>query len=696
MVTKTIKLFLTFILVLQLSFYGRGFSQEQEELKIADVHKVMKELFEQHVDKKELSNSLIRNSIKMYIDQFDPIRIYLLDEEVRPYLQLTDEQVAEITQQYKNNDLSAYVRLNQLIQKSIERARKYREEIEASKSQFFQVSRAHNKAQYEDWRDADLHRLFPKTPQELQNRIKLDIVEFIQDELKRYGEMIMKNEAQTLNVYEKTMRQTENEYLYQDETGKPLPANAKENLFVLHVLKALAASFDAHTKFLSNSEANDMKVRLQKEFQGIGVQLQELTNGSVMVVGFVPGSPAEKSEEMKIGDLIMEVDGHSVAQEPLQKVLERIRNSNGTTTALTLKRDEQENGHKVEKTVQVTLKRQEIEINEGRVETNYEKVGNGIIGVITLHSFYQGDNGISSEKDMRNAIENLEKKGNLRGLILDLRDNTGGFLTQAVKVGGLFISDGVIAISKYFNGDEHYYRDIDKKLAYNGPLIVLTSKETASAAEIVAQALQDYGVALIVGDEHTYGKGTIQSQTVTTGGSTFFKVTVGKYYTVSGKTPQKQGVKADIVVPSPISQEPIGEEYLEGALAADTITPEYKDDLKDVDPAMKSWYMKYYIPNLQQKVQDWRNLIPVLKKNSEYRIEHNKNYQMVLNQLKGIKPSKNEDDEEAIYSNSQVLNPGDEDLQLAEGISIVKDMIYLHSHSRAHGQTEIAQPSPRK
>lgn len=693
MIIEKLKTKCMFGLILCASLCGIGYAQEQEPpLKVADIHKVMKEMFQQHVDKKEISANLVRNSFKIYIDQFDPIRIYLLDEEVRPYLQLTDAQVAEILEQYKNNDLSAYKRLNELIQKSIVRARKYRKEIEANKSHLFPASRVHDKTKHEDWRDADLHRLFPKNAQELQNRIKQDIVEFIQNELRRYGEQVMKNESQTLDIYEKNVRQVEDDYLFTDEAGLPLSSTDQENLFVLHVLKALAGSLDAHTKFLSNTEAYDMKVRLQKGFQGIGVNLREGEDGSAIVSGFVEGSSAAKSNEIKIGDRILEIDGHSTAKESFEKVLDLMRDSNAATTALTLKRTVEENGKQVEKIFHVTLKREAIAVNEGRVETNYETVGNGIIGIITLHSFYQGDNNVSSDSDVRAAIENLDKKGNLRGLILDLRDNTGGFLTQAVKVGGLFISSGVIVISKYFNGDEHYYRDIDRKASYEGPLVVLTSKETASAAEIVAQALQDYGVALIVGDEHTYGKGTIQSQTVTTGGSSFFKVTVGKYYTVSGKTPQMQGVKADIIVPSPINQEPIGEEYLQGSLPADKIAPEYADDLSDLDPTLKPWYMKYYSPNLQHKKKEWRNMLPVLKKNSEYRIAHNKNYQMVINQMKGIKPSKENEDEEAFYK-PEALNPGDEDLQMAEAVNIVKDMIYLHSHARGDGVSAISEPS---
>src|SRR5262249_45906772 len=149
-----------------------------------------------------------------------------------------------------------------------------------------------------------------------------------------------------------------------------------------------------------------------------------------------------------------------------------------------------------------------------------------------------------------------------------------------------------------------------------GPLVVLISRATASAAEIVAQALQDYGVAIVVGDEHSYGKGTIQSQTVTDNeGTSFFKVTVGEYYTVSGNTPQIRGVKSDILVPGILNQEHIGEEYLEDTIKlSDKISPKYQDDLKDIDPELKPWYLRYYIPTIQPKTEFWQKMLPLLKK----------------------------------------------------------------------------------
>lgn len=661
----------------------------QDQLKVADVDRVMQQIFRQHVDKKRMTSALIKESFKMYIDQFDPVRLYLLEEEVRPYQHMSDEEVNAILAQYKQDNLSAFTRLNELIQKAIERSRGYRKEIEGHSNELFKESLLYDQQRHEDWRDADLRRLFAKQPQELKKRLTQDILDFIQQEKRRYGEQIMKHEAQTLDTYEKNMRHHEDQYLYVDEAGKPLSSEEKESLFVMHVLKALAGSMDAHTKFLSSQEAYDMKMRLQKSYKGIGVLLQEGSDGNVRISGFISDSSAEKSGLVHEGDQVMEINGEPIAKESFEKVLDMIRTTTTPSINLKLKRLVDEEGKLVPKLFDVSIKREPIALNEGRVETSYEKFGNGIIGQITLHSFYQGESGVSSESDVRQAILKLQKQGNLRGLILDLRDNTGGFLGQAVKVAGLFITSGVIVVSKYFQGEEHFYRDVDNTDLYDGPLVILTSKETASAAEIVAQALQDYGVAIVVGDEHTYGKGTIQSQTVTGMGSTYFKVTVGKYYTVSGKTPQLQGVKADVVVPSPFELEPIGEEYLAEALGSDEIPSSYSDKLLDVDPALKPWYLKYYTPKAQKKVDLWRKMLPDLKKNSEYRIAHNKNYQMVLKQMSGIDMEEDVDDQGLNITQ----NSGDEDLQMAEAVNIVKDMIFMHAKMRRESNSEAAQPN---
>ncbi len=146
----------------------------------------------------------------------------------------------------------------------------------------------------------------------------------------------------------------------------------------------------------------------------------------------------------------------------------------------------------------VELTRSKIVLDDKRVDVEAEPFGDGIIGKITLYSFYEGDNGLSSEKDLKKAIDDLRSQGTLYGLVLDMRENSGGFLSQAVKVSGLFISSGVVVISKYSDGTVKYYRAVDGNRYYDGPLAILISRGSASATEIVAQTLQDYGVAVVV------------------------------------------------------------------------------------------------------------------------------------------------------------------------------------------------------
>lgn len=373
---------------------------------------------------------------------------------------------------------------------------------------------------------------------------------------------------------------------------------------------------------------------------------------------------------MKIGDRIIQINGTDVERSTLQELANKLRDQTKPHVNLVLKR--QIDGR--DKEVKVTLPREFIEVDQGRVKTKSIPFENGIIGILSMDSFYQGKNGISSANDMRKAISDLKKQGKLKGLILDFRENGGGFLSQAVQVAGEFITNGVVVVSKYNNGVKHYYRDMDSKVSFDGPLIILTSKATASAAEIVSQALQDYGVALIVGDKRTYGKGTIQSQTITDGGNVSrFKVTVGKYYTVSGKTPQINGVKADVVVPSYFSNELIGEEYLQHPLKPDSIDPSFQDSLTDVSKSLKPWYVRYYMPTLQKRKTEWKKFLPILRERSQKRLANNSIYQHIIDGDSDWNPPLSQGEEGS--SNKP-------DYQLKEAEAIMKDMITLDQSLR--------------
>jgi len=211
-----------------------------------------------------------------------------------------------------------------------------------------------------------------------------------------------------------------------------------------------------------------------------------------------------------------------------------------------------------------------------------------------------------------------------------------------------------------------YYRAVDGVRYYDGPLVVLISRSSASATEIVAQSLKDYGVAVIVGDEQTYGKGTIQHQTITSEGPpAFFKVTVGRYYTVSGRSTQIEGVKADIIVPTSFNFEEMGEAFLEYPLPSDWVQSAYQDSLADIEPMARKWFQKYYVPTIQQKKTQWEGLIPLLRANSTHRVNQNKNFQAFLKEIK-----------EEIHPR-EAGSFGVSDLQMDEAVNILKDMILI-------------------
>lgn len=642
----------------------------QDLLKEKDVSRIMQQILEMHLEDKTLTREIWQKAIDNYISQFDPYHTYLLAGEVAPYTNLSDTQVATLNEEYKKSDFNNFDNLNKLFQQSIIRSRKIRNEIESNKADLFQDQS--NPVPYSE-------TVWATTVDELKQRQQFVLKVFLKLQFQKYGEAkINQNKAALIKDYEDRVRAIENQYLLVDDKGHPLSDEEQQNLLSIRILKAMASALDAHTSFYEANEAYDIRVKLKKEIEGIGIGMQESSDG-IKVTKIIPGSPAEKSGAIKEGDIILKVNGESVEKLPLEKVSELIHNSKSDNVKVELKRKGVEG--KPDSTFEVSLKREIIPLNTDRVDTTFETFGNGIIGKLTLHSFYENENGVTSENDIRDAIKKLEQKGPLRGLILDLRDNSGGFLSQAVKVAGLFITNGVIVISKYSSGEEKFYRDVDGKVTFDGPLVVLVSKVTASAAEIVAQALQDYGVAVIVGDDHTYGKGTIQMQTVTDNrSSSYFKVTVGTYYTVSGKTPQKTGVKSDVIVPGHWNDIHVGEEYL-NSVAPDKVSSAFADTLVDVSTDIKPWYLKYYVPSLQRREDTWRSILPTLKRNSEHRIANNKNYQFYLRGGNALQDAADEDDEWLTGTAKKKKNFGEDDLQLQEAVNVVKDMIVLHADS---------------
>lgn len=621
-------------------------------LAATDVRKMMHQLFEYHVDHKELSQEVIQRSLKIYVTQFDPGHSYLLEEEVKNYLHPSSQFLASISQDYEKDNYQHYFTLNQTICQGIERARKWREQWATDPVKLIAEAKQHKDVKIDNVK-------FLSSVKDLKKRHYHRFLSYLNFLMEDLGHSSYEGlEQKIVTLAERQLSVFENNYLGMNETGSLASASEQEHQVLLRTMKAFAHSLDAHTAYFSPDEAYAMKVQLEKGMCGIGVVLREGIDG-VMIHELIKGGPAEKSGSLLPGDTIVEVDGKTTKEASFKYVLDIMRGKEGSKTTLGVVRSADKSF------ARVSLTRAKIALEEQRLDVSTEKFGDGVIGKLTLHSFYEGENGISSEQDIKKAIQKFKDQGPLYGLVLDMRDNSGGFLSQAIKVSGLFMSSGVVVISKYSDGTVKYYRSLDSQRVFDGPLVILVSKGSASATEIVAQTLQDYGIALVVGDEKTYGKGTIQHQTVTDNSShSFFKVTIGRYYTVSGRSTQIDGVRADMVIPTDLHFTEIGENHLEYPLPADKVEAAFEDPLTDVDPFAKKWFTKHYTPYLQQRQTIWIEHLPVLQENSQNRIKHNKNFQIFLSDLKDKKARRDS-------------ACGGNDLQMEESVNILKDMLFL-------------------
>jgi carboxyl-terminal processing protease len=318
--------------------------------------------------------------------------------------------------------------------------------------------------------------------------------------------------------------------------------------------------------------------------EGIGATLRD-DDGFIRVVRVIPGGAAARQGQLEADDIILKVaegtaEPVEVTNARLRDAVSLIRGKKGTEVRLTLRKPD---GRRLI----VPIIRDVVEIEESFVQsTVIDGVNGNRIGYLKIPSFYRDHSGKTernSTDDTRIELLRMQQQ-EISGLILDLRNNGGGSLTDAVSVSGLFIDGGPVVQVRDSSGNVRSLRDDDKDVAYDGPLIVLVNRFSASASEILAGALQDYGRALIVGDEHTHGKGTVQavldldrfirlrgmSQYMPLGAA---KVTIQKFYRITGDSTQERGVIPDIILPSRLDGLESGEKYMENALTWDRIAP---------------------------------------------------------------------------------------------------------------------------
>jgi len=437
-----------------------------------------------------------------------------------------------------------------------------------------------------------------------------------------------------------------------------LHEQTKEDI-IRDFLTTLALTYDPHSEYLSKSDLENFSINMRLSLVGIGAVLKS-DDGYAKIAELVAGGPAERDGRLKVNDRISAVaQGNSDFVDcvgmKLDKVVDMIRGKKGTTVRLQViaARDTDPSQRKV-----VNIVRDEIKLKEQAAKADLieEESPNGgppvRIGWITLPSFYadmehSGEVGAKSTTTDVLVLLNRLKQEHIGGLVMDLRRNGGGSLDEAVKLTGLFIPKGPVVQAKDANGMVHISRDHDSGMAWDGPMIVLTNRLSASASEIFAAALQDYGRAIIVGDQSTFGKGTVQTMLEigkfipflgsdpTDAGA--LKLTIQKFYRIAGGSTQLKGVISDIRLPSPYDRPDFGESDLKDPMPYDEV------EKADYD----KWDKPLYIKELRAR--------------SEARVETNREFHWIEEDLTRTK--------EQLADNKISLNEKERRQELADSKS---------------------------
>lgn len=385
-----------------------------------------------------------------------------------------------------------------------------------------------------------------------------------------------------------------------------------EDVFGVY-MNAITESYDPHTNYLSPKASALFKQSMSLSLEGIGAQLQA-ENDYTKIARILPGGPAEKSDLIHINDLIIGVaqgkDGEmvDVIGWRLDEVVKLIKGPKGTTVRINFLPSETGlNGPSKE----ITLVRDKIKLEDQAAKKsimNYQSNGRTLkLGVINLPTFYMDFEEYqkgnpeykSTTRDVKRLIGELQTEG-VDGVVMDLRNNGGGSLAEAIDLTGLFIKEGPVVQVKNSAGKVEIGLDDDKQVVYTGPLVVLTNRFSASASEIFAGAIQDYHRGVIVG-ESTYGKGTVQTVLDL---SRFIndkeevgelKLTFQKFYRVTGSSTQNKGVTPDIKLPTALDATQYGESSSPSALPWDVINPTSFQKVPDVNDKVLAGLSKTYL-----------------------------------------------------------------------------------------------------
>jgi carboxyl-terminal processing protease len=525
-----------------------------------------------HYSPIELNDDFSKKVYKKYLENIDPTKRFFIQSDMDEF----SKYETSIDDMVKSKDISFFNLTNSRLLQRMKESRAIYENV-LSKPFDFNSKETINV----DYDKLPVSKNKSELVERWRKQLKLSALSSITDKQKLEEDKHKDDasyEMKSFEVIEKEVRESSlkslNEYF--DFIEKELD---RDDWFAIF-LNSIVERFDPHTFYFSPDDKEKFDVSMSGTFQGIGARLQKKETG-VEISELISGGPAWRGKELEAGDLILKVaqgkeEPLDIAGMRLDDVVKKIKGPKGTEVRLTVK--------KVDGTIKViSIIRDEVETEETFAKSSVVEKEGKKYGIIYLPKFYisfENKENRDAFKDVAAEIEKL-KAQNIDGLIMDLRDNGGGSLETVVKMVGLFIPDGPIVQVKAPGRNPEILPDPDKKVQYDGPLVVMINNFSASASEIFAAAIQDYKRGIVVGSKHSYGKGTVQNvidlnQFIR--GNSFgdlgaLKTTIQKFYRINGGSTQREGVKSDIIFPDRFAYLDMGERDEESALPWDKIAP---------------------------------------------------------------------------------------------------------------------------
>src|SRR5690554_4162842 len=559
-----------FIAVASCSFTTKSFTSESSDSDKLLVELISHVLERGHFSPVAIDDVMSEQVYEDFLEVLDPAKRFLLKSDVNEF----EKYKLEIDDQLKAKDFTFFTSVHTRFLERREEVKTFYQEILASPFDF-----SVDEVMLIDYEE----REYPETDKDLYERwrvqLKLNVLETYYDKIeedKAKAEKDAEYEPKSKSELEKEARESVQSTLddYFDFTDDL----ERKDYFAMY-LNAFTEAFDPHTSYMAPQEKDRFDTHMSGKIEGIGAQLQK-TREYIKITKVISGGPAWRGEHLEVGDMIMRVrqedeeESVDISAMRLDAAVNLIKGPKGTKVILTVKR--------VDGTIEdVAIERDVVELEETYAKSSLINVGDKTYGLIDLPQFYFDMDNYrtrNAASDVEKAVKELKAEG-MQGLVLDLRNNGGGSLRAAIDMTGLFIEGGAV-VQVVSSGNKTEVLKANKRaVVWDGPLVILINEVSASASEILAAAIQDYGRGIVLGSKQSYGKGTVQNlidlnvyvRKMDVDDLGALKLTTQKFYRINGGSTQLEGVKSDVVVVDRFSFIDIGEKDQKNPLPWDKI-----------------------------------------------------------------------------------------------------------------------------